>query len=399
MANKSQISLTKRGHEIILQSGVGKAFRNFKVGDDSIRYDVTRDNINLSSEFLGGERTLVTVAPTCDMASSKPISKNKPTTKELQQDSEKLQWLLGRLDCGGTSYEAVNPDILVDLGKYFVYLNDSVNEYNYDKRLSLDLTDSVKANLQTLDPDTFTYTTKSTVNDVSANYVLNTTTSCDNYTNLNAFLMTVDSGKKQLLDNTSERFASPLLLLADTDENDTGAANNWKVSVIVNTWGYVVKSIDSTDKTFRRSDFLPVSDVEKMTEREIKEKFRVMVPACTIDNRNSNDNLFYLTDLAGTYSEGVDGLPTYTHRFFNANGVSLMTALVTKAKNYVKANFKESTKTPGLYERVITINVGNKSVGGKEYTNKQIDGGNMKITLQYNIAETDGTYADIVTWR
>lgn len=402
MANSSdtstQLTLTQLGHTTILQSGVDKAFKNFTIGDSGIRYD-NNTTPNLSDALLGGTRTLVTSAPSCHMASSKPISKKKQTVEELKQISTKVEWEISRLDCGGTTYTANNPNIVVDLRTWFNYLIDKVDVDNYDfnNKLRINLTDSIKANLQTLDPSTYTYVTKNTVDNIDVSYTLNTQTSCDNYTNLNTRLMSVNGGKKKLIENTDKRFWSPMLLMADTGEDDVSKSNDWIMTLNGITWGYATIPIESTDSTFYRSGFLDITTVESMSEQEIENTFRAIVPAC-LTHKSSNDGMFYLTDTAGVYSKSVDGLGTFANRMHNVNGLSLIESLVLKAESFIQSTFTESTETIGLYEQIITLNVNNKTINGKTYNTEQITGGNMTITLQWDSNLTTSTYDDIVTW-
>lgn len=395
MAN-TQVSLTTHGVKTIYQSGVGKAFKNFSITDDQKRYDI---NVEPDLKRLGGSRTLVTVAANCDMATTKSINKRKPTATELKQETLKLEWVLGRLDCGGTSYEGNNPVITVNLKTWFNYLTDRITDYNYENKLMLTLTDSVKANLKELNPSNYIYETKNTIEDLSINYVFDTNTSRTNYSNINPYLMTVTSGVKTLINNTKNRFWSPMVLVADTQENGVGSGNDWKLSMSVVSWGYVGKISNDLSTTFTKSDFISIDALESMSESSINNTYRAIYPACITDNSNKTSSVFVLKDTSGTYAKGIDMLPTYTHRFFNSDGLSLMAKLIQISENFIQTNFTESTITPGLYEQQINFKVSNKNIKGVNYSDKMVDGGNVQIKFQWDSTETNNVYNDIVTWE
>jgi hypothetical protein len=391
----TQISLTTHGIKTVYQSGVGNAFRNFSVTDDQKRYDI---NVEPELKQLGGFRTLVTVAANCETAKTKPISKDKPTDEELKQETLKLEWQFGRLDCGGTSYEGNNPIITVNLKTWFNYLTDKITNYNYENKLMLTLTDSVKANIKELNASNYLYETKNTIDDLNINYAFDTNKSKDNYVSINPYLMTINSGVKTLVNNTTDRFWSPMVFVADSQENGIGKGNDWKLSMSVLSWGYVGKLNSDLTTTFRKSDFISIDTLESMSEREINETYRAIYPACITDNTDKTSSVFVLQDTSGTYSRGIDMLPTYTHRFFNSDGLSLMAKLIQISENYIQTHFTESTTTPGLFEQQIDFKVSNRIVDGNTYTDKTTNGGNVQIKLQWDSSETNDVYDDAVTW-
>ena len=122
------------------------------------------------------------------------------------------------------------------------------------------------------------------------------------------------------------------------------------MSLNVASWGYAGILANSTDTTFRKNNFYTLSQIENMTADEVNNKFRSLRPAAITSKTNSNNDIYVLEDLVGTYAEGADMLPTYTQRFKNSNGDYLSRGLINKAVNFIQTNFTESTTTPGLYE-------------------------------------------------
>jgi len=394
---KSQISLTTHGVETIYRNGVGKTFKNFSVTDDGNRYDINVGP-DLEKKLTGGFRTLVTVASSCEMATTKPINKTKPTSEELKNETLKLEWEIGRLDCGGVSYTENNPIINVNLKTWFNYLTNTITNYNYDNRLMLTLTDNVQANQRELNSSTYLYETKNTVDDLNINYAFDTNKSMDGYVGMNAFLMSITNGVKTLINNTDTRFTSPFVFVADTDENQKGKSTNLMLSMTPKSWGYVVKLTGDKDSTFRMSDYLTITELESMSEQEINEKFRAVYPACITDGSTRNTSLFVLGDTSRTYAKGVDLLPTYTHRMFNSDGLSLMAKLIQISENYIQTNFVESTVTPGLFEQVINLKISNTNIHGDIYDDNSIDGGNIQVKLQWQSSGVDNDYDNAVIW-
>jgi hypothetical protein len=392
---ETHLSLTTHGMNTLYQKGVYQTLKNFTINDAGKTYQI---NVEPNLEQFGGSRTLVTVAAGCEMSTTKPINKRKPTTQELERETLKLEWQLGKLDCGGTTYESNNPIITVNLKTWFNYLTNTIDNYSYENKLMLELTDSVKANLKVLNPSNYLYETKSTVEDLSINYIFDSVKSRDNYTSMNPYIMTVDNGVKTLMNNTKNRFSSYMTLVADTQENGIGAGNDWKLSFTVNSWGYVVKLADDLSTTFVSSDFVTISELESMSELEIKTKYRAIYPACIMSNTGKNSDLFVLEDTSGTYTKGIDMLPTYTKRFFNSDGLSLMARMIQIEENYIQTNFTESDTTPGLFEQQINLKVSNRTVNGITYPDNMIDGGNIQINFQWDSSETDNIYDNAVVW-
>lgn len=389
----STINLTTHGVKTIYQNGVVKAFKNFSITDTGYKYDI---NVPPNLEQFGGSRTLVTVAANCKMATTKSIDKKKPTVTELERENKKIEWQIGREYCGGTSYSGSNAYINVDLKKWYNYLESTIGNYNYEQKLKLSLIDSVKVNLKELNPTNYTYETKNTIDDLGINYAFESVESANNYTNLNPYHMSVKNGVKKLINNTNKRFWSPMTLLPDTEENGIGKGNNWQMGLTPLTWGYVAKLATDKSITFNMSDFISITELETISERELNSKYGAIYPACKTDNSNRTSSLFVLKDTNGTYTKSIDGLSTLTDRFFNSDDLSLMTKLIQISENYIQVNFTESPTTPGLYEQIINLKVSNNNINGIVYN--KIDGGNIQIRLQWLSTEVGNTYDDIVTW-
>jgi hypothetical protein len=395
------ITLTKQGHEAILRNGVYETFKKFSVTDDGNLYSVT-ETADLSIKANGGLRTLVTPAPTCEYATSKPISKVKPTTEEIKRSTEKLYWEIARLDDCATTYTATNAKILINLRTWFNYLNTKIGPTNYDynDKLQLSLIDNIKGIEKVLNASTYEYDKIASYEDINMSYRMDTPESCDNYKNIQAYIMTIKDGRKTLTTSTKNRNWSPIILNADTMQNQNGFADKWKMSLSVLSHGYVALTKDSKQTTFSRNNFYKLSDIENMTQDQIVEKFKLLRPAVILSNNNSNSDLYTLTDLVGNYTEGVDMLPTYTQRYFNADGQPLITGLINKCVNFIRTSFTESTTTPGLFEQRIKMRIDNKKVSKKVYDEKSIVGGNIEFILQWddNVLAQSSNYDDIVTW-
>jgi hypothetical protein len=120
--------MTKYGEESLIRNGAAKTFVNYSVSDSLNRYDVTGTN-NLESTLNGGLRTLVTKA-SCEFASSKPITKEKPSVEETKKIQQQLERHIQLSDCD-KNYTALNPTITVDLKGWFNYLESLLGEENY----------------------------------------------------------------------------------------------------------------------------------------------------------------------------------------------------------------------------------------------------------------------------
>jgi hypothetical protein len=391
----STINLTTYGVTTIYQNGVEKAFKNFSITDAGYKYDI---NVPPNLDQFGGTRTLVTVAANCEMSTAKAISQRKPTNTELSQQSKKLEWQLGREYCEGTSYSGSNAYINVNLKTWFNYLTNTIGNYDYEQKLKLSLIDSIKANLKELNPATYSYDTKNTIDDLSINYVFESVESANNYINLNPYFMSIKDGVKTLNNNTDKRFWSPITFLADTEQNGIGRGNNWKLGFTPVTWGYVTKLNNDNSTTFNMSDFISITDLESMSESELNETYRAIYPACKTDKSNRTSSLFVLKDTNNTYNRSIDGLSTLTERFFNSDDLSLMAKLIQISENYILMNFTENPTTPGLYEQIINFKISNNIINGETYNNQSTDGGNIQVKLQWDSSETDNVYDNAVTW-
>jgi len=393
MATTTTIALTTTGTETIYKYGVYDAFKSFSITDEKFRYDIN-PLPNLTQ--LGGTRTLVTPTNVCKMSNTKTIGKTSLTKLENKQKTEQLEWNITRLDCGGTSYEASKPTITVDFATYFNYLTNTIGNYNYENRGQIELTDGISANINTLNPQTFRYDKINTVNDLNINYVFETEDSVNNYTSLMPFMMANEQGVKTMLNTTTNRFPSYMVLVANTKENSVGVGTNLTMGFTVNNWGYVVKRINDGSIAFNMSDFVSITTLEAMTELEIKANYNVVLPAVRTDMSNKTSSLFTLTDLTGAYTNSVDNLSTFTDRFENSDGLSLMTKLIEMQKNYMRTNFKETTN--GVYEQKITMIVTNNIIKGAKYSDDQIIGGRITINMVYDENGVNNVYDDIVTW-
>lgn len=394
-----KLTLTEGGHKSILQKGVFETFKNFSVTDDGTRYDIT-EPANLSYRYTGGLRDLVTASPTCTYASSKPLSKTVPTEQERIQSTKKLEWEISRLDDCATTYTATNPVIEVNLRTWFNYLTTTIGteNYNYNNRLVLSLFDNIKAIEKQLNPATYTYDQVTTYNDLDMSYVLDTPKSCEDYKNINSYIMTVVDGKKVLSTTTNNRFWSPFLLTFDTEQGQAGGSDNLKMSLGVVSYGYAGILTNSTETTFRKNNFYSISEIESKSVDEINKQFKLLRPAVITSKSNSNSDLYVLEDLLGTYSEGTDMLPTYAQRYKNSDGQYLLQGLINKAVNYIQTSFTESTTTPGLYEQTIKMSINNSTVGGVMYNKQSTIGGNIELRLKWDDSSTDDNYDNVVSW-
>ena len=394
-----QLSLTEHGHKLILQQGVFTTFRKFSVTDDGNRYDIT-EQPNLEEKFNGGLRTLITLAPTCGFASTKSIQLEPPSEKEIKMSTRELEWEVARLDDCTETYVASNPKIVINLRTWFNYLKTKIgpDNYNYNDRLQLSLTDNIRAYEKTLDPSTYEYKQTGSFDNLNISYLLDSDKSVKNYKQLNTYLMTTTNGNNVLKTSTNDKFWSPFLMVADTEEGQNGGGDNWKMSMSVVEWGYVGLTKESTSTVYRRGNFYTITDIESMSQDDINDKFKSLRPACVTSKTNSNSDLFILEDLVGTYREGVDMLPTYTQRFKNSEGQYLIDNLISKSIKFIKTHFKQNETTPGLYEESINLKINNRSINGNVYNDKQIVGGNIEFHLKWDDSSTDDNYDNIVTW-
>ncbi len=393
-----QLSLTELGNKLLIQQGAAKTFKKFTVTDDGYRYDIT-ETVDLTDKLQGGLRTLVTTAPVSEYATTKNISKTNLTAEELRQTNMKLEWEVSLTD-GTQNYSARNPKIHVNLKRWFNYLTSLIGEenYNYNNKMVLNLFDNISAITTELDPSTFTYVKKQTTNTLDIAYKLDTTTSTNNYSKLNAYLMTIKDGQKILQDNTQERFPSPFILAFDTEENVEGTGDTLKLTMTPITWGYVVKSVDDMTTTFYKSDFVSITSLESMKADDINKKYRIILPACITSYKNSNDTLFYLTDVNGSYTNSYDVLSTYTYRFKNSEGKTLIQSLIEKAQNFIQTNFIEVT--PGVYQNKMGLKINNNRLNGFTYPEQQVVGGNIEVILEWDTSDVTvpTNNNDAVSW-
>lgn len=396
MAQEVQLSLTKYGEELLLKQGASKAFQKFNVMDDGQRYDVTISP-DLENTFDGGIRTLVTARPTCGMATTEPISKQKPTTLQNKQDKMQLSWEVEKSDCGNP-YTALNPNIKIHLKRWFNYLTSKLGDENYSftDKMNLTVFNNIRAIQSELNSSTYKYEQISTFNNENISYILDTPKSCDNYLNFNAYLMKIQEGVKSLQDNTSRKRPSPFLLAFDTEQDQQGSGDILKLVMTPISAGYVVKLNGSKETTFFRGDFKSISDIEGMGEDEVNKMYKSIRPAFITSNNGSNDSLFYLTNLNGSFAEGTDVLPTYAYGFKNSAGKSLLQGLIEMAENSILTQFTEI----GLnqYQQVIGMNVVNDIVNGVQYSKKNIVGGNITVTLDYTSTDVIDDYDQIIEW-
>jgi hypothetical protein len=212
--------------------------------------------------------------------------------------------------------------------------------------------------------------------------------------------MTVQSGSKLLKDTTKDsRHWSPFMLTFNTeDDMKLGSGDILTLSINPITFGYVVKLKNiSNDNVYRVSDFVKIETLESMTESEINEKYLSILPAARTSYTNSTQDLFILKDVTGTYSQGIDMLPTLAYRFFNADGMSLLESLINKSKNFIQTSFTEVSTN--VFEQTMKFKINNRSVNGVTYEDKQIIGGNINVILRYDSTNNVvPNYEDIVSW-
>jgi hypothetical protein len=394
-----QLMLTPAAVEKILQVGYGQTFTQFGVSDAKQVYDVTA-SVDLTTTFPGGTRKTVTDAPTCRNSNDKGITKITPTDKELSDSTLKLKWEISNSDCD-VAFTGANAKITVNLRTYFNYLLSTIgtDNYNYNNKSQVTLIDNISAKQQQFEPSTYLYEDVDTVSGLDIKYTFDSKTSANNYTKSNAYLMTVNSGTKSLLDNTKEqKFWSPLIVAATTPENRKGSGYEWILGLTPISYGYAGILADSRESTFKRSDFYTISQIESYSVDELNKKFKTIVPAAITDYRNTNSSLYIFNDFTGTYAGGVDNLQTMAYRFVSADGsgMTLLEGLVNKAINNIQATYVESS---GVYTREINYSINNTSVNGYSYESSQIDGGNIDLILTYDSTESSELYNDIVIYE
>lgn len=395
---KIQLSLTEYGHKLLLQQGSFKTFKKFTVSDDGVRYDVTEEP-NLTDRICGGIRTLVTSAPTCGYSSSKQI--NNGGEDESKFVNEKLEWSMSKESDNVNSENYTNIKVNVNLKTWFNYLMGNIGpkNYNYNNRLQVNLIESIGLILKNLDPSDFQLKQVKKYDNINMSYFFNNDKSKEDYESLNTYLMTTNRGKKMLKTSTDNKFWSPFLLVADTNENQLGSGDNWVMSLSTIEWGYVAIKKSSDNNVFMRSDFYTITQIESMSEDEINNTYKSIRPACLTSKKRSNDDLFVLEDVSGKYTEGLDMLPTYAQRFKNSNGMYLLESLVNKSVKYIKTNFKENKSLPGIYEKNINLTINNTMFDGNLIEKNKFIGGNIEFILTFDESETDNNYENIVTWN
>ena len=396
MAQTVRLTFTPEGINSIMRQGALNTIKAFSVTDDLLRYDVTGEWDGEPSYF-GGTRQLRTTTPTCQYSTTGHITKFKQPDTELVKSQQELQWYVELNDCD-KNLSALNPTITVDLDGYFNYLESlfGVENYNFNNKLDLYLFDNINAVVTQLDASTFTYNRISNSNYEKISYVLDSE-SCGTYSNFNTYQMTVQDGKKLLKDNSRTKNYSPLQLYFNTEDDKNGVGDMLKLTINPPEYGYVTKLKDNTDREFLPSDFVSIQTLESMTEDQIFEKYRLVVPAARTSRNNSKTDLYYLTDYTGTYAQGIDNLPTLAYRFFNSNGENLLGGLINKAKKFIQVSFTETSS--GIYEQTMKFKVANKTVNGVSYMDKQIKGGYITVKLKFNINNTTpALYNDIISW-
>jgi hypothetical protein len=392
-----QLTLTPAAIRSILERGYGQTFTHFSASDMKQAYDVTA-SVNLESQFPGGSRTIVTDQKVCRNANDKPLTKVTPSDKELSDSTKQLQWKIENSDCD-VVYTGSNAKITVNLRTYINYLLNSIgtDNYNYNSSAQVTLIDNISATQLQFEPSTYTYDAVDTVTGLDIKYTFDSKESARNYTNSNAYYMSVNSGTKSLVNNTNQqKFWSPFILAATTPENQPGRGYEWKLGITPISYGYVGILSDDRRTEFKKSDYYTVSQIESMSPDELRKKFRTFLPAAITDNRNSNESLYIFGDFTGTYAGGVDNLQTMAYRFTNLNGKTLLEGITDKAINHILGTFTESE---GIYTREINLAINNKEANGYSYKSNQINGGNIDIILRYDSTETSTSYYDIVDYE
>lgn len=398
MAQQVRITLTKYGNQSLIQQGAYKTFANYSVTDDLLLYDVEA-KWKGDPSYLGGTRTLITPAPTCQYASTQHISKRKPSTEQLKKSQQQLEWNVQLSDCD-KNYSSLNPTITVNLSGYFNYLESLLGEenYGYSNKFTQYLFDNINVVTSELDASTFTYVKKYTSNSENISYVLDKK-SCSTYSDLNAYIMTLQNGDKILQDNTRKlKHWSPFILAFDTVKNQEGSGDILKLLMTPIEWGYVGKLKEvKSDNTYRMSDFVSVKKIETMSEDDVNKTYQSLLPAAKLSYRNATSDLYYLTDTTGIYAESEDMLATLAYRFHNSDKKPLLKGLVEKAKNHIQVAFPEVSTN--VFKQTIKFKVANKKVGGVEFEEKQIRGGNVTVELVYDSTDvTVPLYSDVITW-
>lgn len=391
MANV-RFSLTPEGHKSILRKGVYETFKNYLVSDKGNRYDVTGDN-DLTKTYPGGTRSVITNAK-CGSTKLKPISKEVRSEVDDFLVNTRLKYEISKLDCG-TSFTAVNPKIEVDLSTYFNYIESITGDdnYGYSNRYTLPIVDSVVAIEQQVNPSTYEYQDIKKHSNINLTYSFNDKDSCDNYKNLNTYLMKINTdSKKDINDNSGDRFWSPFSLFFNTEQNEKGSGQNLMLSMNPISWVYAYIGKDNKRNTFSIKETLSISELESLSPNDIDSRYRALVPAAILGNRGIETDLYTLVDTNNNYVNSIDGGSTFTQRFENINGVKLSTGLVAKAKNFIQTNFTEDSS--GVFTEEIDFKITNREAGGLVFDN--IVGGNYQVTLKYDPTVTGNTFDNII---
>lgn len=390
-------TLTELGNREILKKGIYKTFTQWGASDQGYLYDVTTDP-NLESNYVGGKRTLVTQA-FCEHAGVKPISKNRLSDEELRLQSVRLRWEVSRTEeCGVNTFTVTNPQITIDLSEWFNYLTSIIGEenYSYNNMLTVPIVDNITAIEESVDPGTRTWVVKNRTNDLTFQYKFNDQKSCDAFSSFNAVNMGIQNGVKVISNEITKRFPSNLLLMFGSKDGTQSSSDRLTLAMTP-TWVYAFIPTGSKDRVFHFNNTISIGDLEKLTSDEIDSRYDAILPAAITTINGGDTNLYVLTDPTGIYTGSKDGASTFTHRFTNTNGQTLVEGMIAKAKKYIVTNFDVDVTNPNLYTKTIEFNISNSRVGDTVYPISNIVGGRYKINFVYNTTTTTGVYDNIST--
>ena len=390
-------TLTELGNREILKKGIYKTITQWGASDQGYLYDVTTDP-NLEYNYVGGKRTLVTQA-FCEQARVKPISKDKMSEEDLKLQNLRLRWEVSKTEeCVGSTFTVTNPDITFDLSEWFNYLTSITGEGNYDynNMLTVPIVDNVTAVQEKIDSGTRTWSVQERINDITFEYKFSDQKSCDAYSSLNAVNMGVRDGVKVISNEINKRFPSNMLLMFDSIDN-TGSYIDRLTMAMTPTWVYAFIPKNTKDTVFHFNNTISIKDLEKLTADEIDSRYDAILPAAITTINGGDTNLYVLTDPTGNYTNSKDGASTFTHRFTNSNGQTLIDGMIAKAKKYIVTNFEVDVNNSNRYTKTIEFNINNKTVNNITYPVDNIVGGKYKLTFVYDTTTTTGVYDNIST--
>lgn len=397
--NEIVLSMTQHGLNKLTKNGMYNTFVQYTVGEDDYRYDVT-ETPKLDIIRPGGTKKLVTLQNICHFAEGpKPLSKDPIPQKEKDYQGGRVKWVFENTDCD-TNFEGNNIKVTYHLKRWENYLNTLLGKDNYkfENKMNLIGFNNVLAEVQEHDPSTYTYKTKKEVENIRFNYKFETQEDCDKYLALNSSTVVAKSGRRELVQNVATRRTSNLQLMFHSVDGKPGYFDNLIFTLVPANFGYVAKQ--TTDKTegFNVGHFVDTKTIESMSQAQLNEKYRVILPACMAAPTSANADLFYFDDTDNAYGKSIDGLPTYAYQYVSAvDGSSLLERLLTKMKLKVQTLFTETGPATNVWEYGFKFKIDNKVVDNVTYErpNQRI-GGHVEVNFVYDNSDLQNTLTSAV---